>query len=222
MQNFQLILLAFSSVLWSARQDGILAVESKSFAEVNRTVKFSLTSRKNQTGHSVTRIIMDKSSMELPDNWNVDIENSFTEFNGIKSVQLLAVFTVPPPVPADYDLFPGIGYYKFHRELAPIFDTASEICFKEGGHLAIINSLAESQVMQLLWRLHPENETYKHNYAFIGIHDRLKEGEFTTIFGYQIFLGNHNWHRERNWHRKRNWPPYPDVRISCAVGPSTG
>ncbi|XP_071452995.1 hemolymph lipopolysaccharide-binding protein-like [Hetaerina americana] len=105
-----------------------------------------------------------------------------TEYAGIQSFHLGAVAIAPPQLPADYQLFPGVGYYKFHTALANGFEDASSRCANEGGHLAIVNSEAEHQVLQTLFAKHPESEL-KTVWAFVGFHDRLKEGEFVTIFG---------------------------------------
>ncbi|XP_046403563.1 hemolymph lipopolysaccharide-binding protein-like [Ischnura elegans] len=176
-------LLIFSLAFLAGFLDGIQVVEGKNYAATNRTLKISLENKKNQTGHSVSHLTVDKSSMNLPDNWKVDIENQFTEYGGIKSIHLSAIITVPPAIPVDFELFPGIGYYKFHQEGAPNFDSANAACFKEGGHLIIINSKEESQVTHQLWSRYPHTANFKHNFAYIGIHDRFKEGEFITIFG---------------------------------------
>ncbi|KAH0555090.1 hypothetical protein KQX54_015145, partial [Cotesia glomerata] len=44
----------------------------------------------------------------------------------------------------DYQYTPGIGYHK-HHVLGMTFNDARKICYEEGGHLAIINSLREEQ-----------------------------------------------------------------------------
>ncbi|KAJ4446845.1 hypothetical protein ANN_13543 [Periplaneta americana] len=82
-----------------------------------------------------------------------------------------------------YELAPGLGYYKFHTT-PKVWDDAKKICEQEGGHLAIINSEAESKVLQNLFSKVAKIEGAGHNdFAFIGIHDNLVEGEFVTVFG---------------------------------------
>ncbi|KAG8235482.1 hypothetical protein J437_LFUL018752 [Ladona fulva] len=100
------------------------------------------------------------------------------------------MISVPPPLPVDYKLFPGIGYYKFHVKPASNFDDAVSICFKEGGYLAIINSKEESDVLKSLLNKNPETKFYPYPFSYLGFHDRYKEGEFVTIFvGEPSFLG---------------------------------
>lgn len=45
----------------------------------------------------------------------------------------------------DYQYSPGIGAHKLHTR-AKIWNEARKICIEEGGHLAIINSVAEAHV----------------------------------------------------------------------------
>ena len=45
----------------------------------------------------------------------------------------------------DYRYTPGLGGHKFHTRAAT-FNDARKICNEEGGHLAVIDSLAEEQV----------------------------------------------------------------------------
>ncbi|KAG8231477.1 hypothetical protein J437_LFUL000194 [Ladona fulva] len=80
---------------------------------------------------------------------------------------------VPPSIPNDYQLYPGVGYYKYHSNTLT-FDEANKKCAEEGGHLAIINSEAEHQVIKSL---------VTKGTAYLGFHDQIKEGEFITIFG---------------------------------------
>jgi hypothetical protein len=95
---------------------------------------------------------------------------------------------LPPRAPLGcsapgYELFPGVGYYKFHKS-GKTWDEARKICKQEGGHLVIINSEEESKVLQNLFARAPNIQGVNHNdYAFIGIHDRFVEGEYLTIFG---------------------------------------
>ncbi|KAG8232818.1 hypothetical protein J437_LFUL014176 [Ladona fulva] len=70
-------------------------------------------------------------------------------------------------------MHPGVGYYKYHSKKLS-FDAANKKCAEEGGHLAIINSEAEHQIVRSL---------LKNDSAYLGFHDRIKEGEFITIFG---------------------------------------
>ncbi|KAG8237278.1 hypothetical protein J437_LFUL017474, partial [Ladona fulva] len=80
-------------------------------------------------------------------------------------------------------MFPGVGYYKFHTTFANGFEDASSKCAKEGGHLAIVNSESEHQVLSTIFARFPEIKT---DWAFVGFHDREKEGEYLTIFGHPL------------------------------------
>ncbi|KAG8223269.1 hypothetical protein J437_LFUL001546 [Ladona fulva] len=147
-------------------------------ADPKGKLHFSVSSLKNQTGHWETCFSVNKKSRKLPNSWKVDIHHNIEEQNGEISFHLSGVLTAPPPLPEDYELFHGIGYYKLHQTCKG-FDDASSICSKEGGHLAIINSEAEAEVLKTIFARFPGLIPW----AFIGIHDRQKEGEFITIFG---------------------------------------
>ncbi|KAJ4442990.1 hypothetical protein ANN_04638, partial [Periplaneta americana] len=92
--------------------------------------------------------------------------------------------TAPPRrVTEGYELFPAVGYYKFHTE-GLTWREAVKACSREGAHLAIINSETESSVLQSLFARHPKlNNVSDQNHAFLGYHDLHKEGTFLTVFG---------------------------------------
>lgn len=83
----------------------------------------------------------------------------------------------------DYELFPEIGYYKMHTQ-ATSWNQARIICVQEGGHLAIINSEAEYGVIKEIYNRNlPIKDARWDTAAWIGLHDRFKEGEYITVFG---------------------------------------
>lgn len=160
-------------------------------------LKFSLSSHRNQTGHWVAQVKLehggeqghtgsDHSETGL---WHVDLEQTSTQCDGSHSVQTVASITAPPPGPPlgyhppEYELFPGVGYYKFHTT-PKTWDEARRICQQEGGYLVVINSEAESKVMQNFLDGARNIKGANHNdYAFVGFHDRFVEGEYLTVFG---------------------------------------
>ncbi|XP_071452822.1 hemolymph lipopolysaccharide-binding protein-like [Hetaerina americana] len=151
-------------------------------AELNKTISLTIASRKNQTGHFISQAAVNSDGHKVPNHWKMEILQSNYDHSGIQSFRLAANFVAPPPLPADYQLFPGVGYYKFHTTVANGFEDASLQCAMEGGHLAILNSESEHQVLQTMFARYPESQL-KHVWAFVGFHDRDKEGEFYTIFG---------------------------------------
>jgi hypothetical protein len=81
-----------------------------------------------------------------------------------------------------------VGYYKFHTT-PKTWDEARLTCQQEGGHLVVINSEAESKVLQSLFAGVKKVEGVSHNdYAFVGFHDRFVEGEYLTVFGKRAAL----------------------------------
>jgi len=82
-----------------------------------------------------------------------------------------------------YELFPGVGYYKFHSKSAT-WNDAWNICTQEGAHLAIVNSEAESKVLKEIFSRFPKLQDVTYNdFAFIGFHDLYNEGLYLTIYG---------------------------------------
>jgi hypothetical protein len=79
-----------------------------------------------------------------------------------------------------------MGYYKLHST-PRTWEDAWRTCAVEGAHLAIINSEAEARYLQLAFARFPKITGGSHNdYAFVGAHDMLAEGQFVTIFGEDV------------------------------------
>lgn len=86
------------------------------------------------------------------------------------------------PTPG-YELFPLMGYYKFHP-IGLTWREALQVCAQEGAHLAIINSQEEANLIKSLYAKHPKVQNSADNVnAFLGYHDLYTEGQFETIFG---------------------------------------
>ena len=83
----------------------------------------------------------------------------------------------------DYELIPGVGYYKFHRQ-AKTWNEARVTCQREGGHLVIVNSLTEAGALLHLWepytKMFPD---WRNDWAHAGFHDQFAEGDHVTVFG---------------------------------------
>ncbi|XP_003704952.1 hemolymph lipopolysaccharide-binding protein-like [Megachile rotundata] len=83
----------------------------------------------------------------------------------------------------DYYYTPGIGSHKLHTR-ALTWNEARKVCNEEGGHLAIINSIAEAHVlMDIFNRSSPVKGSDVTGQAYIGTHDLYAEGDWTTILG---------------------------------------
>lgn len=105
-----------------------------------------------------------------------------------KAYSRIFISSVPPPrAGPDYELFPGMGYYKLHTT-PRTWNEALRTCAVEGAHLAIVNSESEARFLQLLFSRHPKITGGNHNdYAYLGVHDMFSEGQFTTIFGKRMY-----------------------------------
>jgi hypothetical protein len=95
----------------------------------------------------------------------------------------------PPQRPGkDYELVPGLGYYKFHTS-GKTWRDARDVCVQEGTHLLILNSEKEAGVIRSIWKRHPKVlDGWRNDCAYIGIHDEYTEGEYITLFGKAISL----------------------------------
>ncbi|XP_046751856.1 hemolymph lipopolysaccharide-binding protein-like [Diprion similis] len=84
-----------------------------------------------------------------------------------------------PPVVRrdDYTYFPGIGGYKYHDQLLP-WGKALIACEEEGGHLSVINSVAERDAVVKVIKAKGSPE-----FVLVGFHDLYQEGYFVTIHG---------------------------------------
>ncbi|XP_067000267.2 hemolymph lipopolysaccharide-binding protein [Anabrus simplex] len=148
-------------------------------------LSYSVLSHRNQTGHWRTKLLM-KNEVKINGyeytrdlgTWGCDVNLSTTVCDNVETVHILTSVTVPPPRVTGYEFFPGIGFYKHHKE-ARTWDDAQKTCVKEGAHLAIINSEEESAVIMFMMSRAPE----VNQWAFVGFHDRFVEGQYLTIFG---------------------------------------
>nr|CAD7567538.1 unnamed protein product [Timema californicum] len=155
--------------------------------------------------------------------WNEVIHNQFKKSNRTLDCkgQLSRALTSPkvifPAAPpkrpgSDYELVPGLGYYKFH--VTPLsWEEARLTCHREGAHLAIVNSETENGVLKRLFAKFPSFETEGplNTQAYLGVNDILVEGHFVTVFepssrdrpvlpdGYTTIdqVGSYKWHLEQ-------------------------
>lgn len=69
-----------------------------------------------------------------------------------------------------------------------MWNDARRTCEEEGGHLAIVNSIAEEKVIiDLLEHAEKFNVQTGHpDLFFVGFHDLFKEGEFVTVHGQSL------------------------------------
>jgi hypothetical protein len=76
-----------------------------------------------------------------------------------------------------YSLYPGIGLYKYYRTIKT-WGEAWKQCDNDGGHLVVINSEAEAEVVrQLLTGVNPQH------YVYIGFHKHYNNDVFLTVEG---------------------------------------
>ncbi|XP_045771387.1 macrophage mannose receptor 1-like isoform X1 [Maniola jurtina] len=89
-------------------------------------------------------------------------------------------------VDSEYKLESRTGScYKFHK-VPRTWSRAYMACAAEGGHLAIINSDTEAQVIKEIFAKHPGGSmrgNFWKEVAFVGFHDWGEHGEYLTIEG---------------------------------------
>ncbi|KAJ9593002.1 hypothetical protein L9F63_015321 [Diploptera punctata] len=154
--------------------------------------KLSINNSQNATGHWNSKIqfghrTVNKQGSPL----DFKLEQAIVSGERDDFVLITANFTVPPrsTLPVDYELIPGVGYYKLHKEPQD-WHTARVICNKEGAHLAIINSHFELSVIKMLYNRDPK----LHDFSYVGISDLQKHKTFVTIFDEPLnATGYTNW-----------------------------
>ncbi|XP_047366245.1 hemolymph lipopolysaccharide-binding protein-like isoform X2 [Vespa velutina] len=105
----------------------------------------------------------------------------------------------------DYYYSPGIGSHKLHTR-AKTWNEARKICIEEGGHLAIINSIAEADILLNLFnRSGPIKGATYNNLILLGIHDLYTEDDWVTIQGDSLAKSGYNAWTDR-------WGGQPDNR----------
>nr|XP_049704950.1 uncharacterized protein LOC110375910 isoform X4 [Helicoverpa armigera] len=75
--------------------------------------------------------------------------------------------------------------YKFHR-VPGSFERAHFVCSAENGHLAIINSEDEAEVLRKVFADNPDSSipgSFRKEVAYIGFHDWGTWGDFRTVHG---------------------------------------
>nr|CAD7403770.1 unnamed protein product [Timema poppensis] len=154
-------------------------------------MKFSITSSRNQTGHWIAKVSMQHDARESVGEdkeagpWEIELDHSTSSCEDKETIRILAHIIAPPKRPgSDYELVPGLGYYKFH--VTPLsWEEARLTCYREGAHLAILNSETENGVLKRLFAKFPsfETESPLNTQAYLGVNDILVEGHFVTVFG---------------------------------------
>ncbi|XP_067004844.2 hemolymph lipopolysaccharide-binding protein [Anabrus simplex] len=168
--------------------------ESETFCSATKgeSLRYTIRSRKNVTSHRIVSVDLQKDS-EL-NKWgntttdvDMDVAHTFLQCGGKERIILTTMATtteLKSSVPRDdYELFPGLGFYKLHTN-GENWQTARSICAQEGGHLIVINSDAEAEVVKKFFsRKTKFTGTTDNNYIFVGVHDSLKEGQYMAVTG---------------------------------------
>ncbi|GLG94145.1 Lectin-related protein [Gryllus bimaculatus] len=100
----------------------------------------------------------------------------------------------PPPLDADYEVLPNVGFYKFHPRQTT-WEDALRTCASEGGNLAVVNSEAEAESMAVIFSNYPRlnDQDWLNDQAWIGVTDLKTEGVFLSLRG--LTLQEEGWAR---------------------------
>ncbi|XP_067010262.2 hemolymph lipopolysaccharide-binding protein [Anabrus simplex] len=149
---------------------------------------FSISSKKNSSHHRTIQVDV-KSGKAATSNDSgeiiLEVEHGRSMYNNSELIRLSTSASVleTPFRRCDYELFPGIGYYKLHTT-AERWEKARQICVSEGAHLIVINSESEANVVKEYFSRKPTFSGASHSsYVFAGFHDKYAEGDFLTVTG---------------------------------------
>jgi hypothetical protein len=85
--------------------------------------------------------------------------------------------------PSDYELVPGVGYYKLHLASKTWYEAVAT-CLAEGSHLLVLNSAAEADAANYIFTKHSGFITARYNNIFIHVGLRKgRDGRFFTNSG---------------------------------------
>ncbi|XP_068081623.1 hemolymph lipopolysaccharide-binding protein [Anabrus simplex] len=178
-------------------------------------IRFTITSKRNQTGHRLVEVDLMKNisvSSNTSDDVSLQVSIGRSLFGKIEHMHLnTAVLAQEPRLiivrRADYELFPGVGYYKLHTT-AKQWDAARSSCIDEGADLIVLNSEAEANVVkQFLSRKPTFQGSVNSALIYAGFNDRATEGKFVTITGATLKeAGYDKWDSgEPNGNTERNY-----------------
>ncbi|XP_046399803.1 hemolymph lipopolysaccharide-binding protein-like [Ischnura elegans] len=188
----KILVIFLTILLFQKKSLGQPACQMLSLPSGNKTLELSVVGHRNQSGHWMTEFTVNTESPQPQRNWKMDLKHTIEQYHGENTIHIKGALIVPPSRPLDYELFPGVGYYKFHHEDKATFQEASSICTNEGGHLAIINSQEEADVLKTLFQRHHKNAG---PWSFIGMYLPQTGQEFITIFGQPLKeTGFLKWH----------------------------
>ncbi|XP_046386346.1 hemolymph lipopolysaccharide-binding protein-like [Ischnura elegans] len=167
-----------------------------SSSHLNKTLRLSISSMKNKTGHWFALFSVDSNATRIATNWNADLDINTKVEEKMQFMHALGVYAEAPhgfhanQVPARYTLYPGVGYYKMYNLTTThlSFTEAFYNCSYDGGHMAIINSEAEANLFKSFWKKFPTGGSF----VYLGFNDLHKAGEFRTILGQTLEESGYN------------------------------
>ncbi|XP_068081752.1 hemolymph lipopolysaccharide-binding protein [Anabrus simplex] len=153
--------------------------------------RFSISSKKNSSLFRILQVDMTKRTVGTSNGSgeiSFDVEHGRSMCNNGEVLRLSTSVSVleNPLRRGDYELFPGICYYKLHTT-AQLWEAARESCEREGAHFIVINSDAEANVVKQYFSRKPTfSGSSNSGYVFAGFHDKYTEGDYVTVTGVSL------------------------------------
>ncbi|KAK7865530.1 hypothetical protein R5R35_011578 [Gryllus longicercus] len=152
-----------------------------------------MEAKRNSTGHWIMTVEAE-SSVRPGGQPRIQVSSDFASSPNRPGTFLLTstvVFQRQPP--ADYELILGEGYYKLHTG-GRRWPEAMQVCESEGGHLMVIDTQRESNVIRELFAREPKiTNAYNIHWLAVGFHDRYVSKRYETVTGQLLSDKFVNW-----------------------------
>ncbi|XP_068085132.1 hemolymph lipopolysaccharide-binding protein-like [Anabrus simplex] len=153
-------------------------------------IRFTISSKRNETRHRLVEVDLMKNipvSSNAIDDISLEVSIGRSVFGKSELMRLNTTLMAQEPRViirrTDYELFPGVGYYKLHTT-AKLWDAARLSCIDEGADLIVLNSEAEANVVKQFFSRKPTFQGSDSSlYIHAGFNDRATEGKYVTITG---------------------------------------
>ncbi|KAG8225994.1 hypothetical protein J437_LFUL003053 [Ladona fulva] len=168
-----------------------MTMQQKCSSDCDKNIDLLFTAYTNQSCHKIIQWSIKNHSPRSAKDLKIELKSRTVASGDQKTFHLQGILAVPPSIPAGYEHFPGVGYYKFYSNGVNTFNEAITICENDGAHLAIINSNTEAKVLSSIFSRFPNVK----DWAYLGFHEMEVNGEFVTIFGDSLnSTGYMNWY----------------------------
>ncbi|XP_068085261.1 hemolymph lipopolysaccharide-binding protein-like [Anabrus simplex] len=153
---------------------------------------FSVNTARNETGHRIVKaeLMSQYSRLQGQNGTGLDVLYTWGRCGDTQHERLSTIVTSTSlvstswpllAIPAGYEHFPGVGYYKLYMTPLQSWAGAQQFCQSDGANLVVINSEPEADVIRKFYSREIPN--LDKTGAWIGFHDQFKPGYYVTVFG---------------------------------------